>query len=170
MKLALYKNIINYSLLIKFMPGPKIITLNFSINIEASAKTVWHKMLDLDSYKIWTKPFDDSSYYQGSWDLGQKILFKSQDNESGLAGKITKNEYLKVVEITYQSMLNNEGLSDSSEQSQSMKGLVEIYTFTKISDAETKLDIYGEMLESFRDYMLERWPKALEKLKEICEQ
>ena len=152
------------------MSAPKIITLNFFITIDASAETVWHKMLDQDGYKIWTSAFDKSSYYQGSWDLDQEILFKSQDNESGLAGAITKNNYLKVVEITYQSILNSEGLEDLSEQSKAMNGLVERYTFTNISESETKVEIYAETLESFSQYMSDQWPIALQKLKEICEQ
>lgn len=152
------------------MFSTKPIPLNFSITIDANTETVWHKMLDAETYKTWTAAFDPSSYYEGSWDLGEKIYFKSGDQESYLFGIITQNEPLKVVEITYQDMLNKDGSTlEMPAEFGSMNGLKERYTFTAISDTQTKLDIYLETLESFSQDMADKWPLALEKLKEICE-
>lgn len=147
----------------------KIIPLQFSIVINAPIETVWHKMLDLENYRIWTTAFDPTSSYQGSWELGQKIVFKPEDQESALIGLITKNEPFKVVEITYQGMLDSKGGDDTSPDAVAMKGLVERYTFTSINQNQTKVDTYTETLDSFSDYMAEQWPVALEKLKDICE-
>ncbi|MEI6729537.1 MAG: hypothetical protein WCK98_07915 [bacterium] len=144
--------------------------LNFTITINAHVETVWHKMLDLESYKIWTSVFEPGSFYEGSWDLGNEISFKS-GRPGGLAGTITKNEHLKIIEISYKGMFNDEGLiEDSTKEAKAMKGLVERYTFTTITENQTQLDVYTESLESFSVFMSEQWPIALEKLKEICEQ
>lgn len=150
------------------MADTKLIPLNFSITINANAETVWHKMLDLETYKIWTAEFVKTSYYEGSWDLGQTILFTS-DQGGGLVGKITQNEYLKVVEITYQSWLTQNNKADNSEESKSFEGATEKYSFTKLSEGSTKLDIDIQTLPSFTE-ISNLWPTALEKLKEICEE
>lgn len=145
------------------------IPLNFSIVINANVETVWHKMLDLESYKIWTSVFGADSFYEGSWDLGGEIIFKA-DQPGGLAGKISAYEYLKSVEITYKGMVDKDGFIDeSSKEFKSMQGLKERYTFSAISDNETKLEIYLETLEGFSEFMENQWPKALQNLKEICE-
>jgi uncharacterized protein YndB with AHSA1/START domain len=151
------------------MSSTKPILLNLSTIINAPVETVWHKMLDSETYKIWTAAFEPGSFYEGSWDLGSDIIFKS-GQEGGLAGKISQNEYLKVVEITYKEMINNDGTTlEMPVEFGSMSGLKERYTFSAISDVETKLDIYLETLESFSQDMADKWPLALEKLKAICE-
>lgn len=151
------------------MSARKLVPLNFSITINADAKTVWYKMLELETFKIWSAEFGTPSYYEGSWELGQKILFKSSDG-SGIAGQITQNEYLKVVEITYESWLLKGGAVDTeSEYSKNAKGAIERYTFTKISDNSTKLEVFAESQEKFSEFMNDKWPLALTKLKDICE-
>jgi uncharacterized protein YndB with AHSA1/START domain len=152
------------------MSNSKLIPLNFSITINAPVETVWHKMLDLETYKIWTVEFDATSYYKGSWDLGQTILFKSTEREGGIAGEITEYEYLKVVKITYLGwLLPDDSIDTESYSSKNAKGAVEKYTFTKVSDKVTKLDVFLESEDIFDQYMKEQWPKALKKLKEMCE-
>lgn len=39
----------------------------FSIVINAPKEKVWHTMLDLDTYKIWTEFFAPGSFYEGDW-------------------------------------------------------------------------------------------------------
>lgn len=151
------------------MSSTTLTPLNFKVTINTSVETVWHKMLDLESYKIWTAVFEPGSFYEGSWDLGNEISFKS-GRPGGLTGTITKNEYLKVVEIAYEGMFNDQNLvDDSTEEARAMKGLIERYSFSTINENQTQLDVYVESLESFSDFMNEQWPLALEKLKEICE-
>ncbi|MDP1553200.1 MAG: hypothetical protein Q8M06_09320 [Methanobacteriaceae archaeon] len=53
----------------------------FSIVINAPKEKVWHTMLDLDTYKIWTEPFMPGSFYEGNWNQGSKILFLAPDEE-----------------------------------------------------------------------------------------
>ncbi len=151
------------------MQNSKLIPHNFSVIINASVETVWHKMLDLETYKIWTSEFDKSSYYEGSWEQDQNILFKSADGR-GIAGKISKNEHLKLIEITYQSWLLPGGVADTeSEGSLNSKGAIESYTFSSLSEDSTRVDIFVEVRDEFIDFMKDQWPKALNKLKEICE-
>ncbi len=126
-------------------------------------------MLDLASYKIWTTDFGPGCRYEGSWDLGSDITFLS-DYEGGLAGTITQNKYLEVITITYKGWLDKNGVLDESDASLGTKGSIEQYTFTAIDDNTTKLDIYAETSPEYHDMMAESWPKALDKLKEMCEE
>jgi ligand-binding SRPBCC domain-containing protein len=48
-------------------------TLNFSININAPKENVWHKMLNPESFRVWTAEFCEGSYFEGSWIKGEKI-------------------------------------------------------------------------------------------------
>ena len=151
------------------MSSSKLIPLEFSIAINAPIETVWHKMLDQETYKIWTSVIQPGSYYEGSWDLGHEISFKSARSE-GMSGTITENEYLKVVKITYKDRLNQNGTLDTkSTELQNSFDVHEKFTFTKSSETDTKLEVFLEAQDSFLEFMKEQWPKALEKLKQISE-
>ena len=42
--------------------------LDFEVQINAPAATVWKTMLDPESYKVWVKAFSDQSQYEGTWE------------------------------------------------------------------------------------------------------
>jgi hypothetical protein len=50
-----------------------------------------------------------------------------------------------------------------------IKGVREDYTFTKLSDTQTKLSIKSVTLNEWSDFLASTWPQALEKLKGMCE-
>ena len=55
-----------------------------------------------------------------------------------------------------------------SEAARAWAPAYENYTFQP-TDAGTRLVIDQDVTEEFADYMAEAWPKALEKLKNLCE-
>ena len=60
-------------------------TMHFSTVIQAGRPTVWHAMLGPDSYRRWTAPFAEGSYYEGSWDQGATIRFLAPDGGGMMA-------------------------------------------------------------------------------------
>src|SRR5262245_9363061 len=71
----------------KFGIGRKTMQkLHFSVVVNAPKEKVWHAMLDDESYREWTKAFNEGGYYQGSWEKGSKILFLGPDPETGKEG------------------------------------------------------------------------------------
>jgi hypothetical protein len=142
--------------------------LNFSIIIDASPQTVWYKMLDLKTYTIWTAEFEPTSWYEGSWDQGSEIKFMSKD-WSGMVGFIKENRLYEYVSIEYTGVLKDGKIDPESPSHTIVQGSHENYTFEKISENQTKLLVFQETNDDWSEYLNLAWPKALIKLKHICE-
>jgi uncharacterized protein YndB with AHSA1/START domain len=144
-------------------------TLQFSIFINAPKEKVWNTMLDDATYRQWTKPFNETSYYKGDWSEGSKILFlgtdKNGEKEGGMYSRIAKNIPFEYVSIQHLGMVENgvetpwQGEGDGFEN----------YTLVE-KDGGTEVMI--EMVnipDDFCPSMNEMWPKALEVLKVLAE-
>lgn len=143
-------------------------TLKFSISINAPREKVWHTMLDLDTYKEWTKAFDPNSNYRGDWSEGSKMLFvgPSEDGkESGMVSRVKTNKPLEYLSIQHLGLLNN----DVEELWEEEKTGFENYTFVEKDGATELLIELVNLPEEYNDMMNESWPKALELLKGLSE-
>lgn len=135
-------------------------TLHYSVDINAAPQHVWDTMLAPDTYKVWTAPFAEGSYYEGSWEQGQRIRFLTPNGE-GMLGEIAENrqpEFLSIHHIGH--------LKDGEEHA--MPPAYENYTFVP-KDGGTELRIAMDSLPAYEAYMNEHWPKALAILKSISE-
>jgi len=146
--------------------------LNYSISINAPKDTVWHTMLDLDTYKLWTEAFFPGSYYEGSWEKGSEIRFvaEADGGKSGMLGCIVENIPCEFVSIEYLGELEN-GKLKTTDGSSLWVGAHENYSFTETGgltklEVELRADNGGDELTETFDAM---WPKALQKLREMCE-
>lgn len=144
-------------------------TLNFSTFINAPKEKVWNIMLEDVTYRQWTKSFNETSYYEGDWSEGSKILFLGTDkegkNEGGMFSRIAKNIPFEYVSIQHLGTLENgiekpwEGEGEGFEN----------YTFIE-KDGGTQLDIeLTNLPDSYVEPMNEMWPKALNVLKVLAE-
>jgi uncharacterized protein YndB with AHSA1/START domain len=147
------------------MPNQK---LTFTTTINAPVETVWNSMLGPETYKVWTSAFEPSSYYEGSWEQGAEIKFLSEDME-GMVGIIEVNQLYRYISIEYTGFLKDGELNLESPGATDIVGSHENYTFTPISDQQTTLDIEMDSSAEYAEYMSQAWPKALEKLKSLCE-
>lgn len=149
--------------------------LNYTIDINVPKEKVWEVMLGDKTYREWTTPFHEGSYYEGSWDKGSKILFLAPDDDgklSGMVSKIVENRPYEYISIEHFGEITIDGVEDTtSERVRKWSGSHENYIFSE-SNGVTTLDIElesdgmdQEMLEMFE----QMWPKALNKLKEIAE-
>ncbi len=151
--------------------------LHFKINIKAPAEKVWNIMLTDETYRQWTDVFSPGSYYEGKWEKGEKIRFLGPDengNVGGMVSIIAENRPYEFTSIKHLGVITNGVEDTTSEEVQSWAGALENYTFTEVDGStELAVDIIGtgndeadkEMAEMFKDM----WPKALEKLKNLCE-
>ncbi len=138
--------------------------LHFEITINAPVEKVYKTMLDKPTYEIWTKAFDATSTFEGSWDKGSTIKFISTNGgEEGMVAEIADNIPNKFVSVRHVGQISKDGQTDFPEPG------YENYTFVdKEGQTELQIDMTGlpkEMLPMFEDM----WPKALAKLKEISE-
>lgn len=143
-------------------------TLNFSITINAPVEKVYKTMLALDTYKEWTAAFEPTSYYEGDWTPGSKIKFLSARG-GGMYSEIAENKQNEFVSIRHLGMIDANGVIDTeSDEVKVWAPSYENYTFVDMgNDTEVKVDL--RVPEEWEEMFNESWPKALLKLKEICE-
>jgi len=148
------------------------ISLHYEIKIDAHPEKVYSTMINDEMYRIWTALFNPTSHFRGSWDKGSKILFVGCDeegNEGGMVSRIKENIKGKFISIEHIGELKGQEEITTGKAVDIWAGSLENYTFEEVGDQTLlKIDMTGGVSE-FAEYFNSTWPKALEKLKEICE-
>ncbi len=146
--------------------------LKFSILIDASKEKVWNTMLEDKTYRIWTEEFSPGSHYIGNWEQGSKILFLGPSNDGKLAGmvsRIKENKLHKYISIEHLGEVYDGVEDTTSERVKVWAGALENYTFVDKA-GKTELLVDMDINEEFKEMFEGMWPKALQKLKSICEE
>lgn len=149
--------------------------MQFTTSINAPVATVYNKMLGKETFKQWTSVFNPSSDVEGGdmegdWKKGSKVLFVGTDKQGkreGMVGYIRENTPNQYVSIEYVGVLDGENEITEGPIAEDWQGF-ENYTFESHNGSTTvtvDLDVNDQMVEYFR----ETYPKALQKLREICE-
>jgi uncharacterized protein YndB with AHSA1/START domain len=142
--------------------------LIFSQRIHAAPKKVWKTMLDDSTYRDWTSAFAEGSYFEGSWEQGKEIRFLSPEG-GGMAAVIAENRPYEFLSIKHVGMVKENGEADTeSEAARSWAPIFENYRFVA-ADGGTDVQVEMDVTPDFENYMKETWPKALERLKALCE-
>lgn len=143
-------------------------TLHYATAIDAPRKHVWDVMLGPQTFKAWTTEFAAGSYYDGSWEEGQRIRFLTPDG-SGMTSMIVENRPYEFISIKHMGIVKD-GVDDTESQAaRSWSPAYENYTLSD-AGASTELKIDVEVTPEFEAYMEDTWPKALAKLKALCEE
>ncbi len=146
--------------------------LNFSIVIDAPISKVWDTMLEDKTYRIWTEEFTPSSHYIGNWNQGSKILFLGPSNDGKLAGmvsRIKENKLHKYISIEHLGEVHDGVEDTTSDRVKVWAGALENYTFID-KNGKTELVVDMDINEEFVEMFEGMWPKALKKLKSLCEE
>lgn len=142
-------------------------TVSYEIKIQCSREKVFSAMLDEEQYKQWTAVFAPGSRYKGKWEEGATIEFfaETKDGKTGgmksLIEKLIPNE---LVRIRHLAMFENK-----KQQSFEDSDFYEVYHYLKEGE-NTLLKVELDTNDEWIPYFDKTFPKALEKLKEICEQ
>lgn len=146
-------------------------TLYFETEIKAPVSKVAAIMLGEETYKEWTAEFNPTSRYKGSWQKGSKILFVGTDkdgNDEGMVSRIKEHLPNKFVSIEHLGMVHKGEEIITGEVVEGWAGALENYSFAETKTG-TKLWVTLDSNEEYKDYFSEAWPRALKKLKQICE-
>jgi uncharacterized protein YndB with AHSA1/START domain len=144
-------------------------TLRFSTVIQAPPDRVWQLMLAPDSYRQWTAAFMEGSTYEGSWEAGQRIRFVSPTGE-GMVAEVAENRRGEFVSLRHLGEVRKDGTVDvDSPAVKAWAPAYENYRFIARGGA-TELQIEMDTFPAYEQFMQEAWPKALARLKELCEQ
>ncbi|KAF5084786.1 hypothetical protein DSECCO2_76350 [anaerobic digester metagenome] len=148
--------------------------MQFRVSINAPANKVYGFMLGINSkstYEQWTSLFNPTSTYEGSWEKGSKILFIGVDEngeKGGMVSKIVENITNQFVSIQHYGLLKaDKEITEGPEVEKWANGF-ENYTFEE-NNGTTTVTVDLDTIEDFLDYMNQTYPKALDKLKELCE-
>jgi uncharacterized protein YndB with AHSA1/START domain len=145
--------------------------LHFEIIINAHAAKVYYLMIEDKTYSEWTFEFNPTSHFKGSWEKNSKILFLGVDENGKMGGMVSvikENIPEKFLSIKHLGILKDGIELTSGPEVDSWAGGLENYSFEEINGITT-LGVDLDSIEDFREYFNETWPKALKKLKEICE-
>jgi len=149
----------------------KFETMHFELNINANPKKVFETMLDKKQYAIWTSEFNPESHFIGSWEKGSKIIFLGSDedgNMGGMVSRIKENIPSKFISIEHLGLVQNGNEITSGPEIEGWAGALENYTF-KAENGKTLVSVDVDVNPEFKSYFLKTFPKALKKLKTICE-
>ena len=148
--------------------------LQFKVSINAPLTRVYDLMLGINNkstYDQWTSVFNPTSTYEGNWDKGSKILFIGVDEKGekgGMVSRIVENIPKRFVSIQHYGLYQaDKEITEGPEVEKWANGF-ENYSFEE-NNGTTTLTVDLDTTEDFLDYMNETYPKALDKLKEICE-
>jgi hypothetical protein len=148
--------------------------LTYTATINAPKAKVWDTMLSDATYRIWTIPFAEGSYYEGSWEEGSIIKFigpsdAAGENEVlGLAAKVVKITPHEYAELQHYGLLKGDLIDTESDMAKQWTPALESYKFTE-QDGVTTVEVHVETLESEVEVFNEMWPKALVALKQLAE-
>jgi hypothetical protein len=139
----------------------------FRIAIDAPREKVWNTLWGKTSYPAWTSVFAEGSHVETDWKKGSKALFLDGKNE-GMVSTIAENKPNEFMSIKHLGMVKK-GVEDlESEKTKEWAGALENYTLKTVNE-KTELTVDMDVTDEFKDYFLEAWPKALNKLKELAE-
>ena len=147
----------------------------FKIEINASPQKVYETMLglkDKSTYEYWTAAFNPTSTYEGHWDKGSKMYFVGTDEngkKGGMISEIVAHRPADFVSIKHYGILDGDTEITTGEQVEKWTGGHENYMFIEHNNLTTVI-VEMDMVSDYLDYFNNTYPKALEKLKNLCEQ
>ncbi len=139
----------------------------FKIEIDAPKEKVWNVLLGETTYPVWTAPFAEGSRVITDWQIGSKALFVNAEGD-GMISKIAEHIPNEYISIHHLGMYMN-GLEDyESEEVKKWTGAIENYKLST-KDGKSLLSVELDTTEDHKSYFEEKWPIALEKVKELAE-
>jgi uncharacterized protein YndB with AHSA1/START domain len=147
--------------------------LHFETEITAPKATVWNTMLNHGTYEKWVSAGWGSSTYEGEWERGSRMKFFGTDESGAVSGgtvaEIVDVKPYEFVLARHVAMLTVGGAEDTdSEMAKGWVGITEDYYFTE-EGGVTALKVEIRTNPAWAHMFQDGWPKALAKLKELCE-
>lgn len=148
--------------------------LQFTVSINAPVTRIYDFMLGISSkstYEQWTSLFNPTSTYEGSWNKGNKILFIGVDEKGekgGMVSRIAENIPNRFVSTQHYGLVKGDKEITEGPEVEKWANGFENYTFEE-NNGTTTVTVDLDTTEDFVGYFKETYPKALDKLKELCE-
>lgn len=156
----------------KYAESPeKKVRLHFETEINAQSEKVFRLMLEDKTYRKWSKIFNPTSRFEGSWKKGSKIIFLGTDekgNQGGMISRIKDNIPNRFISIEHVGIIANGNEIFNGPDVEKWADGLENYTFDE-KNGKTMLSVDTDTTPEYKNFFEETWPKALKIIKEICE-
>ena len=141
--------------------------VKFTIVINAPKQKVWQILWNDDSYPKWTAVFSEGSKAVSDWKEGSKIHFMN-DNDDGMYSLIDKRIENEVMNFKHIGNIKAGKELPVDETAESWSGSRENYYLSE-EDGLTMLTVEIDIVEKYLDYFNEKFPLALNIVKELSE-
>jgi len=145
--------------------------VHYEIMINANIERVYNSMIGEKEYAEWAGVFNPTSHFKGSWEKGSKILFLGYAQDGSVGGMVSRiREHIpkRFISIEHLGVVENGKEVLCGPEVDIWAGALENYTFIQQED-KTLLLVDTDTTEQFKSFFEDTWPKALQKLKSICE-
>lgn len=143
-------------------------TLEFAVRIDAPRNRVWDVMIGPATYGQWTAAFCEGSCFEGSWEQGARIQFLSPGG-GGMSSEIAENRLHEYISIRHVGEIAGGVEDTSSEKVLGWAPSYENYSFSDVPGG-TELRVNIEVVPEWESFILQTFPKALDRLKSLCEE
>lgn len=139
-------------------------TLNFQVQINSPARTVWNVLWQDATLREWAGIVDPGTYMVGELVEGATVQFNSAEGYgvTSLVAKLIPNEF-----ILFRHKADTKDIGESRRHDQ-WTGGEESYTLTE-KDGITTLMLQFDVPDDLVEVMNEVYPRALNRIKELAE-
>ena len=141
--------------------------VEYKVQINAPREKVWKTLWEDKTYREWTKVFHEGSYAESDWKEGSKILFLGP-GKSGMYSMIDKMVPNEKMYFKHLGEVKSGVEQPIDESTKSWSGAKENYTLTE-KDGGTELKAEMDSTDEMYDYFKDKFPKAMQLVKEISE-
>ncbi|WP_417785473.1 SRPBCC domain-containing protein [Tenacibaculum sp.] len=140
----------------------------FTIIINANPEKVWEVLWGDKTYSQWTAIFSEGSYAKTDWKEGSKVLFLTPDGR-GMVSKIKQKIPNQYILFEHLGVIENNIENLESKEAKEWAGATEAYMLESVKNNKTQLTVKMDVVEEYKDFFLNTWPKAMSKIKELTE-
>lgn len=146
--------------------------LHFEITIQATQEGVWDAIVNDEKYRVWASEFYPGSYFEGGWNEGDSIRFLALDEQGekgGMVSEIAKSSYPAYISIRHIGIISRGKEDTTSDEVKKWTPSYENYTLQQVDGQATNFLVDMDAVEEWAPMFEEMWPRALRKLKALCE-
>ena len=142
--------------------------LYFAVSIAAPRSRVWLTLQSPDGYRDWTSAFCKGSTYEGSWEQGARIRFLAPSGD-GMTSEIAERREGTLLSIRHLGEIR-QGVDDThSPQVLAWAPAYENFHLRDLPAGGTELRVEVDTVADYVQYMHDTYPRALQRLKALCE-
>lgn len=141
--------------------------ITFTTTINAPKEKIWKTLWEDATYRKWTAVFSEGSRAVSDWKEGSKVHFLNENND-GMYSLIDKCVTNECMHFKHLGNIKNGQEQPQDETTENWSGSMENYNLTETQNG-TQLNVEMDIIAEYKDYFTEKFPQALEKVKELSE-